>query len=201
MQTRPLDIPHALHIQPVVHGDDRGVFLEWFRADVLAEATGRRFGTLQANLSVSRRGTVRGIHFADVPPGQAKYVTVVQGAIRDIIVDLRVGSASFGAWQAVDLDADSHAAVYLPEGIGHLFAVTSESATVCYLTTDVYRPERERTLSPLDPDVALDLGLGQVAPVFSDRDRQAPGLAELRSAGLLPTWEACLARYAEAARP
>jgi dTDP-4-dehydrorhamnose 3,5-epimerase len=199
VQTTPLDIPHALHIQPVVHGDDRGAFLEWFRADVLAEAAGRRFDTVQANLSVSRRGTVRGVHFADVPPGQAKYVTVVHGAVRDILVDLRVGSPTFGTWQAVELDAEGHAALYLPEGIGHLFAVTSDTATVCYLTTDVYRPDRERTLSPLDAELGLELGLGPVEPVLSDRDRAAPGLAELRDAGLLPGWDACLARYAEAA--
>lgn len=198
MLVTPLEIPHALVVEPVIHRDPRGEFLEWFRADALAAASGRRFELLQANLSVSSKGAVRGIHFADVPPGQAKYVTVVEGSAVDILVDLRVGSPTFGASVAVPLDAVSRHAVFVPEGLGHLLAITSERATVCYLTTDVFKPDREHTIHPFDAELALPIPAFD-APVLSDRDAAAPTLAEARAAGLLPSWDDCLARYAEQA--
>jgi dTDP-4-dehydrorhamnose 3,5-epimerase len=204
MQLRPLDLPHAWVVEPEVHADERGEFLEWFRADELARATGRRVETMQANLSTSIRGTVRGLHFADVPPGQAKYVTVMAGSVLDVLVDLRVGSPAFGAVEHVELTAESHRAVFVPEGVGHLFAVTGDSATVCYLTTDVYRPGSEHTVNPLDPELGLNLPeLG--IPVVSPRDRAAPTLQAALEAGLLPSWDACQSRYrsltVEGARP
>lgn len=198
MLVTPLHLPHAVVVEPVVHRDARGEFLEWFRADHLSAATGRAFELLQANLSVSTHGTVRGVHFADVPRGQAKYVTVVAGSIIDILVDLRVGSPTFGQSVEVPLDATDHRALFVPEGLGHLFAVTSESATVCYLATDVYKPDNEHTVSPLDPELALAIP-NRDAVVLSPRDAAAPTLAEALAAGILPTWEACLERYAAAA--
>jgi dTDP-4-dehydrorhamnose 3,5-epimerase len=198
MAVRPLRIAHCLEVTPVIHGDDRGSFTEWFRQDELAEHTGRRFGLLQANLSVSRRGVVRGIHFTDVPPGQAKYVMAVTGEIIDVAVDLRVGSPTFGEWDAVRLDDRARRAVFLPEGVGHGFAVLSESATVCYLTTDLYSPERERSLRPTDPRLAIEFGLPADGLVLSPKDDAAPSLDELERDGVLPRWEACLAVYEEA---
>jgi dTDP-4-dehydrorhamnose 3,5-epimerase len=195
MRVDELGIPHARVVEPDVHRDLRGEFTEWFRADVLAEASGRRADIVQGNLSTSARGTVRGLHFADVPPGQAKYVTVVAGAVTDVLVDLREGSPAFGRVEHVELEAASHRAVFVPEGVGHLFVVTSESATVCYLTTDVYRPASEHSITPLDPVLALPLPPAEER-ILSDRDRAAPTLAEARDAGLLPSWEACLERYA-----
>ena len=195
MELRPLRIPQAWVAEPVVHADDRGEFLEWFRADRLFEAAGRRVETLQGNLSTSGRGTVRGLHFADVPPGQAKYVTVVAGSVLDVLVDLRVGSPTFGAVEHIELDAVGHRAVFVPEGVGHLFAVTSESATVCYLATDVYRPDSEHAITPLDPQLGIELpDLG--TPTISPRDQAAPTLEAALASGLLPTWEACQERYA-----
>ena len=197
MAVRSLNVEHCLEFTPTVHADDRGAFLEWFRQDELEAHTGRRFGLMQANLSVSRRGVLRGIHFTDVPPGQAKYVTVVAGEVLDFAVDLRVGSPTFGTWDVVRLDDASRRGVFLPEGIGHAFVALSESATVCYLTTDLYTPERERSLAPLDPRIALDLPTE--ALVLSPKDAGAPGLDELEAAGLLPTWDSCVEAYGAAA--
>lgn len=199
MQVAPLPIPHAFEFTPQVHGDSRGVFLEWFRGDRLAEATGRSFELLQANISVSQRGVVRGIHFADVPAGQAKYVTAVTGSVIDILVDLRVGSPTFGATARIELDDSTRRAVFVPEGLGHLFVATSQTASVCYLTTDVYRPEREHTLSVLDESLGLELPFERDELILSERDAAAPTLEEARLAGILPTWQDCLDRYAEQA--
>ena len=104
MKIRPLTIEGAWEITPVQHGDQRGLFLEWYRFEVLEEAVGHPLDLKQANISVSVAGVVRAIHFADVPPGQAKYVTCTHGAGLDVIVDIRVGSPTFGQWTSVLLD-------------------------------------------------------------------------------------------------
>src|SRR5690606_13243436 len=106
---------------------------------------GRRFELRQANLSISRQGVARGIHFSDVPPGQAKYVTAMSGSALDFVVDLRLGSASFGRWDSVELTAAARNAVFVPEGFGHAFVATADNTAVAYLTTDVYRPGADRT--------------------------------------------------------
>src|SRR5271170_4270885 len=134
----PMGIAGAWTFTPAVHRDERGYFLEWFRARELSESLGYWPETAQANCSVSRRGVIRGIHFASVPPGQAKYVTCVSGAVLDVVVDLRVGSPSFGRWEAVRLDDDSRRAVFLAEGLGHAFTALSEEATVIYLCSTAY---------------------------------------------------------------
>jgi dTDP-4-dehydrorhamnose 3,5-epimerase len=184
--------------RPVQHADDRGVFLESFRADLFEQATGRRFDLRQTNISVSAKGVARGIHFADVPHGQAKYVTVMAGSIVDYIIDIRVGSPTFGEWEAVPLDDRERQAVFLPEGFGHLFVATSESATVNYLTNDVYRPGREHGLTPLDTELALELPFSGDELLLSPKDAVAPSLAAAAAQGLLPRYEACLAAYAVA---
>ena len=193
-------MPNAFVFDPAVHGDDRGVFLESFRAESLEQATGRAFDLRQANVSVSRRGVVRGIHFADVPRGQAKYVTVLAGSVIDVVIDIRVGSPTFAQWDSVELTADNHRAVFISEGLGHLFVATSDSATVHYLTTDSYRPEREHSLHPLDPTIALRLPLDAADVILSPRDEAAPSLDDALADGILPRYDDCLAAYAAAAR-
>ena len=148
-------------------------FLEWFRDASFQVAVGYRLETAQGNCSVSRRGVLRGIHFADVPPGQAKYVTCVSGAVIDVIVDLRVGSAGFGIWQAVRLDDQDRRAVFLTEGLGHGFMALSEEATVLYLCSTPYAPEREHGIHPLDLDLGITWPDG-LEPVLSDKDAVAP---------------------------
>ena len=112
MKIRPLGIEGAYEITPVQHGDDRGVFLEWYRFDTLAAELGHPLRLAQANISISAGEVVRGIHYADTPPGQAKYVTCTRGAILDVIVDIRVGSPTFGQWEGVRLDEVDRRATY-----------------------------------------------------------------------------------------
>ncbi|MFU8875683.1 dTDP-4-dehydrorhamnose 3,5-epimerase family protein [Micromonospora sp. SL4-19] len=191
MQIRPLSIEGAWEVTPQQHGDSRGLFLEWYRFDRLAEAVGHPLRLAQGNLSVSARGVVRGIHFADVPPGQAKYVTCVRGAVLDLVVDVRVGSPTFGRWEAVRLDEIDRRAVYLGEGLGHGFCALTDDATLSYLCSATYNPVGEHTLHPLDPELAIDWPAE--TPLLSARDAAAPSLAAARESGLLPDYARCSA--------
>ena len=191
MKIRPLSIEGAWEITPQLHGDPRGLFTEWYRFDHLAEAVGHPLDLRQANLSVSAAGVVRGVHFADVPPGQAKYVTCVRGAVLDVVVDLRVGSPTFGRWEGVRLDDTDRAAVYLSEGLGHGFCALSDDATLAYLCSTTYNPTGEHGIHPLDPDLAIDWPAD--APQLSAKDEQAPTLAEALASGLLPRYQETLA--------
>jgi dTDP-4-dehydrorhamnose 3,5-epimerase len=190
-----LDIDGAWVYTPRIHADERGSFLEWFQGGDFQSRTGYRLEVAQANCSVSRRGVIRGIHFADVPPGQAKYVTCVSGTVIDVVVDLRAGSPSFGRWAAVELDDRARRAVFIGEGLGHAFTARSEEATVMYLCSTSYDPARERGIDPLDPELAIAWP-GDVEPILSDKDAAAPSLAEARAAGLLPDYADCLAHAA-----
>jgi dTDP-4-dehydrorhamnose 3,5-epimerase len=187
----PLGIPGAWVFVPRIYSDDRGSFLELFRGAEFSGDVGHRLDLAQANCSVSRRGVIRGIHFADVPPGQAKYVTCVSGEILDVVVDLRIGSPSFGRWEAVNLDAQTRRAVYLAEGLGHAFMALSDQATVVYLCSTPYAPGRERGVHPLDPAVGIAWPTG-VEVVMSQKDATAPTMAEAERAGLLPRYQTCL---------
>ena len=178
----------AFTVTPVVRGDSRGHFAEAFRADAFQQATGRPFPVAQVNTSVSRRGVIRGVHYALVPPGQAKYVSCVAGALLDILVDIRIGSPTFGEHVAVELDADTHAAVYIPEGLGHAFVARSEWATIHYLCSTPYTPDREFGVHPLDPELRLPFP-DDVERVLSDRDAAAPTLAEAATLRQLPAYE------------
>lgn len=198
MEIRELTVPDAWSLHPRQFRDDRGVFLEWYRHEALAEVVGHPLRLAQANCSVSRRGTVRGVHYADVPPSQAKYVTCTAGAILDVIVDIRVGSPTFGRWDSVLLDTDSRAAVYLSEGLGHAFIALTDDATAIYLCSEVYDPSAEHGLTPLDPDLALPWPT-DLDPVLSDKDTAAPTLAAAAEAGLLPRYEDCRQYYARLA--
>jgi dTDP-4-dehydrorhamnose 3,5-epimerase len=199
MKIRPMSIPGAFEVTPVQHRDSRGTFLEWYRFDRLAEAVGHPLDLAQANLSTSARGVVRGIHYADVPPGQAKYVTCVAGAVLDVVVDIRVGSPTYGRWEGVRLDDEERRAVYLAEGLGHGFCAITETATVAYLCSSTYRPGAEHGLDPLDP--ALGIEWPTDAPVLSDKDAEAPGLAAAQTSGALPEWEVCLTYIETGVRP
>lgn len=195
MQATPLSLDGVWEFTPVLRPDDRGVFLESFKASVFEEAVGHAFDLRQMNISVSRIGTVRGIHFADVPPGQAKYVQCFDGAILDIVVDIRVGSPTFGQWDAVELDAESRRGLYIAEGLGHAFCALTDSVTVGYLCSEPYAPTREHGIHPLDAELALPWPDGQ-ASLISPKDATAPTLAEAVATGLLPRYEDCVAHYA-----
>ena len=187
----PTSIDGAWIFTPILRGDDRGVFLESFKDSVFQEALGYPFDLKQMNISVSRYGTVRGIHFADVPPGQAKYVQCFDGRILDIVVDIRVGSPTFGQWEAVELDAEQRTALYISEGLGHAFCALTESVTVGYLCSEGYAPDREHGIHPLDSDLNLPWPSGSDS-VLSPKDAEAPGLHEAAATGLLPDYQACI---------
>jgi dTDP-4-dehydrorhamnose 3,5-epimerase len=188
VQIRELAVPDAYELTPVQRTDDRGVFLEWYRFDEIQEAVGHPLDLRQANMSVSKRGVVRGVHFADVPRGQAKHVKAVSGAVLDFIVDIRVGSPTFGQWDSVRLDTETHRAVYISEGLGHCFVALTDDAAVTYLVSDVYTPSAEHGITPLDPDLGLVFPEEAGAALLSPKDLEAPTLAEAAAAGLLPTW-------------
>ncbi|MFB8078763.1 dTDP-4-dehydrorhamnose 3,5-epimerase family protein [Streptomyces sp. NPDC056013] len=173
--------PHPLH-------DDRGSFFEALRTEELSRVVGRPFTVQQINYSVSRRNTLRGIHSVTVPPGQAKYVTCVRGALRDIAVDLRVGSPHFGTYTVNHLTADSGACVYVPEGVGHGFLTLTDDTTICYVLSSGHVPGTQIDIDPLDPDLALPWGFTE-PPLISLKDAAAPGAVEAAAAGLLAEWQ------------
>ncbi|MFD7528290.1 dTDP-4-dehydrorhamnose 3,5-epimerase [Streptomyces sp. NPDC059849] len=193
---RQLSIEGAWVHEPKVFPDSRGSFHEWFKASELSEAVGHTLRLAQANFSISSRGTLRGVHFADVPPSQAKYVKCVRGAVLDVIVDIRVGSPTYKRWEAVRLDDVDHRAVYLAEGLGHAFMALTDDASVSYLCSEGYAPGREHGINPLDPELGIEWPEG-ITPLLSDKDAAAPSLAEAEEQGLLPSYEACQAYYAQ----
>ncbi|MFI2607090.1 dTDP-4-dehydrorhamnose 3,5-epimerase [Kitasatospora sp. NPDC018619] len=197
MKFRELSIEGAFEVIPQVHGDSRGHFTEWYRFDLLSEVVGHPLDLAQANLSLSAKDVVRGIHFADVPPGQAKYVACTRGAVLDVVVDLRVGSPSFGKWEFVRLDDTERKAVYIPEGLGHGFCALTDDATLTYLCSATYNPTGEHGVHPLDPELGIEWPTD--APQLSARDAVAPTLAEALAGGLLPDYQACKA-YTESLR-
>jgi dTDP-4-dehydrorhamnose 3,5-epimerase len=188
----PTGIDGAWMFTPRILSDSRGSFLEWFRAAELAASLGYQPEVAQANCSVSRRGVIRGIHFADVPPGQAKYVVCVSGAILDVIVDVRIGSPSYGRWEAIRLDDASRRAVFLSEGLGHAFMALSAEATVVYLCSTAYAPGREHSVDPFDPEIGIAWPAG-AEPVLSGKDAAAPTLEQARRDAMLPAYADCTA--------
>ncbi|MCR6481626.1 dTDP-4-dehydrorhamnose 3,5-epimerase [Amycolatopsis sp. OK19-0408] len=194
MQFRQLSVPDAFEFFPRAFPDDRGLFVAPFQEDTFREAAGHPLRLGQSNHSVSRRGTIRGIHFADTPPGQAKYVYCPRGVLLDVVVDLRVGSPTFGAFEAVTLDSSEYRAVYLAEGLGHAFVALEDDTVMAYLCSEPYNPTGEHAITPLDPALNLPWP-ADIELILSDKDRDAPTLAEAREQGLLPTYADCVAYY------
>jgi dTDP-4-dehydrorhamnose 3,5-epimerase len=200
VDVQPLGIDGAFVFTPRQLPDDRGLFFEAFKAEVFEKAVGHPLSLAQTNCSVSRRGTVRGVHFALVPPSQAKYVSVARGAILDLVIDIRTGSPTYGEVEAVRLDDVDRRALYVAEGLGHAFLALEDGTTVTYLCSTPYAPGREHGITPLDP--ALDLaGLpgwpDDIELLLSPKDTAAPTLAAAGEQGLLPSYAGCQALYAE----
>jgi dTDP-4-dehydrorhamnose 3,5-epimerase len=185
MRSAELSIPGAWVFTPSVFDDDRGLFVAPYQESAFVEAVGAPLRVAQSNHSVSRPGVIRGVHFADMPPGQAKYVYCPRGALLDVVVDVRVGSPTFGRYEAVRLDSTNYRAVYLREGLGHAFCALEDDTVASYLCSTPYAPAIERALNPLDPELALPWP-ADLPPVLSDKDAAAPTLAQARAGGLLP---------------
>ena len=187
VEPRELAVPGAWEITPNQHTDDRGVFFEWFTDAGFRAFARHRLDLRQANCSVSAAGVLRGLHFAQLPPSQAKYVTCVRGAVFDVAVDIRIGSPTFGQWDSVLLDDRDRRSIYLSEGLAHGFLALQDDSTVMYMCSAGYDPDREHTIRATDPALGIDWpGTGNV---LSDRDAEAPTLDEVKAAGLLPTWD------------
>lgn len=194
MEVRELAVRDAYEFVPKTFPDRRGLFVAPFQEDALIDVLGHPFRLAQTNHSVSRRGTIRGVHFADTPPGQAKYVYCPEGALLDVVVDVRVGSPTFGRWDAVRLDSTDYHAVYVAEGLGHAFIALEDDTAMAYLCSTAYNPVGEHGITPLDP--ALDLPWpDDLTPLLSEKDTSAPTLAEAAAAGILPRYDDCVAYY------
>ena len=189
MKAIELPILGAWVFTPTLHADDRGVFLESFTGTSLKQATGRSLELAQVNISQSKKGTIRGIHYALVPPGQAKYIQCVSGSVYDVIVDIRVGSPTFGQWIAVTLDAVERKSVFISEGLGHGFAALEDNTTLVYFCSSPYSPKREFGINAMDMSLSIDWPVS--TPHLSLRDDSAPTLEDAKRAGQLPRYTDC----------
>jgi dTDP-4-dehydrorhamnose 3,5-epimerase len=181
-----LEIQGAWLFESPVRSDDRGFFREWFKSVEIKNATGRDFGIEQANVSVSSAGTLRGIHYSIAPRGQAKWITCVSGSIKDVIVDIRPNSPTFGKWVEVELTGNSGKAVLISESLGHGFLALDDNTAVAYLVTTPFSSLDEFEINPLDASIGINWGMDLSKLKISDKDKNAPTLAERLSEGKLP---------------
>ena len=172
----PLDIDGAWIYQSEVHGDSRGYFNEWFKADLISSVLGRSFSIAQANQSKSKKGVARGIHFSFASEGQAKWINCSSGAIWDLVVDIRPNSPTFKRWVGVELLAGSGKSILIGEGLGHAFLALEEETSINYLLTTPYSPKDEFAVNLLDPELAIKFPVNNV--YLSPRDESAPTLSE-----------------------
>jgi len=171
------------------HSDSRGNFREWFKIQEIHDLTGFRFEPNQANISTSTRGVIRGIHYSLAPQGQAKWITCTSGSIRDVIVDIRIGSPTYGQWISVDLTASDGKAIFIEPGLGHGFSSFEDNTNVCYLLSTSYSPKDEFAISPLDEELDIDWGFKNKESIISDKDLAAPSLKKQFEESMLPTLE------------
>lgn len=189
-----MTVANAYEAIPKPHSDDRGVFLEQLRVDRLAVILGHDFLVKQVNTSVSHKGVVRGIHFADVPRGQAKYVMVPYGSVLDFVVDIRIGSPTFGKWDSQVLDATKRNALYIGEGLGHAFVSLEDNTVVTYLVSEVFNPLAEHGINPMDEEIGLNFPEG-LDLQLSPKDLDAPSLAAMLEKGGLPDFDVVTSFY------
>ena len=186
MTLTALEIQGAWLFDSPIWKDSRGAFREWFKAEEIRTATGRNFEIEQANISISSAGTLRGIHYSLAPSGQAKWITCVAGAVKDLIIDIRPSSKTFGKWIEVKLTGDSGQAVFLSEGLGHGYIALEDHTSVVYLTSTPFSPTEEFEMNPLDERIGINWGIDMKDLRISDKDKNAPTLAERLAEGKLP---------------
>jgi dTDP-4-dehydrorhamnose 3,5-epimerase len=186
MELKPLGIDGAWLASSPVWADARGSFREWFKSADIKAATGHEFDVQQANISVSARGVTRGIHYSLAAVGQAKWVTCVTGAIRDVIVDIRPESATYGKHVVVDLVGGDGQVVLIGVGLGHGFVSLQNDSVVAYLVSSPFSPTEEFEINPLDPAIGIDWGMPADELLLSPKDAAAPSLAERLAVGKLP---------------
>lgn len=177
MKVTPTAIPEILIIEPKVFGDQRGFFYESFNKKLFEEAMGRPVNFVQDNHSMSARGVLRGLHY-QIQQTQGKLVRVIRGAVFDVAVDIRKGSATFGKWVGVELNQENHRQLWIPEGFAHGFLALSDEVEFLYKTTDYYAPAHERSIAWNDPAIAIQWPDAGVAPVLSAKDQHGVTLAQ-----------------------
>ena len=189
MKVTPLKIDGSWIIELKKFEDGRGFFYESFRDDIAKKYFGREFNIKQSNTSVSKKGSVRGIHYALVPPSQAKYVQCQKGSIVDYVIDIRIGSPTFSQFAEIKLSAEKPQAIFIEEGLAHAFVALEDETVVTYLVSENYNPDREKGINPFDsnikinwPDINLEL---------SEKDKLANSLEVAGNQNLLPTFDDC----------
>ena len=189
MKVKPLKIDGSWIIELKKFEDVRGFFYESFRNEIAKKYFGREFNIKQSNTSVSKKGSVRGIHYALVPPSQAKYVQCQKGSIVDYIIDVRVGSPTFSQFVEVELSATNPQAIFIEEGLAHAFVALEDETVVTYFVSENYNPEREKGINPFDSD--LNIKWPNINLELSEKDKLAISLKEAKVQNLLPIFDDC----------
>jgi dTDP-4-dehydrorhamnose 3,5-epimerase len=189
MKAQPLKISGSWKIEFQKFDDNRGFFYESFKEEDFKKLIGRNLNIKQTNTSSSSKGSVRGIHYALVPPSQAKLVQCQRGSIKDYVIDIRVGSPTFGQFEEIELDENSASAVFIEEGLAHAFVAMENQTVVTYFVTEKYNPEREKGINPFDK--TLNVKWPDLELILSEKDKQAISLEEAKNQGLLPSFDEC----------
>ena len=189
MKAQPLSISGSWKIEFQKFDDNRGFFYESFKEEDFKNQIGRNLNIKQTNTSSSSKGSVRGIHYALVPPSQAKLVQCQRGSIKDFVIDIRIGSPTFGKFEEIELNENSAAAIFIEEGLAHAFVALENQTVVTYYITEKYNTEKEKGLNPFDK--TLNVKWPEIELLLSEKDKQAISLEEARSQGLLPTFDEC----------
>jgi dTDP-4-dehydrorhamnose 3,5-epimerase len=189
MKATSLSIDGSWKIEFERFDDNRGFFYESFKEEDFKTNIGRNFNIKQTNTSSSSKGSVRGIHFAMIPPSQAKLIQCQRGSIKDFVIDIRTGSPTFGKFEVVELSENSASAVFIEEGLAHAFVALENNTVVTYYVTEKYNPEREKGINPFDK--TLNIKWPDLELVLSEKDKKAGALEELKEDGLLPSYDEC----------
>ena len=189
MKAQPLKISGSWKIEFQKFDDNRGFFYESFKEEDFKKLISRNLNIKQTNTSSSSKGSVRGIHYALVPPSQAKLVQCQRGSIKDYVIDIRVGSPTFGQFEEIELNENSASAVFIEEGLAHAFVALENQTVVTYFVTEKYNPEREKGINPFDK--TLNVKWPDLELILSEKDKQAISLDEARIQGLLPSFDEC----------
>jgi dTDP-4-dehydrorhamnose 3,5-epimerase len=189
MKAQPLKISGSWKIEFQKFDDNRGFFYESFKEEDFKKQIGRNLNIKQTNTSSSSKGSVRGIHYALVPPSQAKLVQCQRGSIKDYVIDIRVGSPTFGQFEEIELNENSASAIFIEEGLAHAFVALENQTVVTYFVTEKYNPEREKGINPFDK--TLNVKWPDLELILSEKDKQAISLDESKAQGLLPNYDEC----------
>jgi dTDP-4-dehydrorhamnose 3,5-epimerase len=176
----PQTIPDIILIEPTLHGDERGYFAETFRQDLFNDALGKQINFIQDNESKSSKGVLRGLHYQVAPFSQSKLLRVIEGAVLDVVVDIRKSSPTFGQHLAIELTADNKRQLFVPQGFAHGFVVLSDSATFTYKVDSYYAPEYERGIAFNDQDLKINWQLKSELLKLSNKDLNNPKLLNVQ---------------------